>query len=419
QLDAAAVDALETLVQHALISDGRARWLEALRQIADQPPGEADPSDADDDDDRAGPDPRALTPERAAAIGAALARWFNRITPPPTGTTAEYVTWLEALIHPDPGELEDADAPDPDAEGVDHLDLPARIRMDGQPEAIRAALDDRISRDLAALAAFMGVLRGLRRADGLLSALGHGGGMLTWEQFYRALVNAVEAAAVERAPDRAGRVLITTVTEARGLPHDHVYIPGLSEGIFPAPAPTDPLLLDSERARLRAHGIDLALAAERADDDGLFFELLTLARRSLTFSRPTFNRGEAHLPGPLWDEARRLCPDAPVMRQRPGEPPAPADVCTLPEAALTAVYRLRRDERDPQALRVAAWVRAQPGDLWARIQAAGRIETRRMDRRAPPDRYSGRIEAAVLRDHLAERFGPAYRWSASALNLFG
>jgi ATP-dependent helicase/DNAse subunit B len=198
-----------------------------------------------------------------------------------------------------------------------------------------------------------------------------------------------------------------------------MYIPGLSEGIFPAPAPTDPLLLDSERARLRARGIDLALTAERADDDGLFFELLTLARRSLTLTRPTVQRGEAHLASPLWDEARRLCPDAPLSRQRPGEPPAPAEVCTLPEAALSAIHHLRRGARDPETLRVAARVRAQSGGLWERIRAAGRIEARRLDRRAPPDRHSGWIESAALRAHLAERFGPTYRWSASALNLFG
>lgn len=414
-LDAAAVAALEALAQRALIIDGRARWLEALHQIAAQPAAEAGADE--EDDDRLAPDPRALTAERAAAIGTALARWFDRITPPPVGTTAEYIAWIEALIHPDPGELDDADVPA--ADDADHLDLPARIRMDGQPEAIRAPLDDSISRDLAALAAFMGALRGLHSADSLLRALGSGGGPLTWEQFYRALVSTVEAVTVERAPERAGRVLITTVTEARGLPHDHVYIPGLSEGIFPAPAPTDPLLLDSERARLRAGGVDLALAAERADDDGLFFELLTLARRSLTLTRPTLQRGEAHLPSPLWDEARRLCPDTPVIRQRPGEPPIPADVCTMSEAALSVVHHLRRGAHDPEMPRVAAWVKAQPNGLWERIRAAGQIEARRMDRRAPPDRHSGWIEAAALRAHLAERFGPAYPWSASALNLFG
>lgn len=418
-LDAAAVDALEALCQRALIIDGRDRWLEALRQIAAGP--ETAPSEAGDDEDRIAPDPRQLTPERAARIGAALARWFERVTPPVSGTTADYVAWIETLIHPDRGELDDADESDASADSsADHFDMPARIRMDDHPAEMRAALADRISRDLSALDALMGVLRGLRATESLLASLSFGGdAALDWDAFYAALVSAVEATTVERAPDRAGRVLITTVSEARGLPHAHVYILGLSEGIFPAPAPADPLLLDSERAGLKKSGIDLPAAADRADDDGLFFELLSLAERTLTLSRPTLKGGEAHLPGPLWKEARRLCPAIPVIVQRIGAPPAPAEVCLPSEAALAAVYSLRRDDRGPETLRVAAWMAAQPDGLWSRIAAAGRVEARRMDRAAPADRYSGVIESAALRDHLAQRFGPDYRWSASALNLFG
>ena len=47
--------------------------------------------------------------------------------------------------------------------------------------------------------------------------------------------------------NRSGKILITSVTDARGLPHEHVFIPGLSEGIFPRPTPEDPIYLDSER----------------------------------------------------------------------------------------------------------------------------------------------------------------------------
>jgi RecB family exonuclease len=65
---------------------------------------------------------------------------------------------------------------------------------------------------------------------------------------------------------RYGRVFVGTVVEALGRSFDTVFLPGLSEGIFPRKPFEDPLLLDVERRALDA-GLELQddrFAAERA-----------------------------------------------------------------------------------------------------------------------------------------------------------
>src|SRR5690606_21951774 len=120
---------------------------------------------------------------------------------------------------------------------------------------------------------------------------------------------ALSAAEISTAPDRSGRVLITTATDARGSAHAHVFILGLSEGIFPAPLRADALYLDSERLKLALDGTALLrTAAERADDDSLFLELIAQARASLTLSRPSMNGGQAWPPSALWNGVAALLP---------------------------------------------------------------------------------------------------------------
>ncbi len=89
-------------------------------------------------------------------------------------------------------------------------------------------------------------------------------------------------------------MLATDVLEARGLPHDHVFILGLSEGVFPAQEPEGALYQEGERITLERAGIDMLTAVERADDMSLFYQALGLARRSLTLSRFTIDdKGDA------------------------------------------------------------------------------------------------------------------------------
>jgi ATP-dependent helicase/nuclease subunit B len=95
---------------------------------------------------------------------------------------------------------------------------------------------------------------------------------------------------------RYGRVFVATVSEALGHSFDTVFLPGLSEGIFPRKPFEDPLLLDAER-RLLDPGLALQedrFAAERA----LLRLALGAARGRLVASYPRIDQrlGRARVP---------------------------------------------------------------------------------------------------------------------------
>ncbi len=365
---------------------GREAWLAAVALAAQGAPL------LDEDEDA-----ETVTPLDAAAadqLGAALAAFFAAVTPPETGTTTEYVAWLQALIG--------ADLPDPD-EDEDTAAFAYTLNI---PAGVRAGADAEIvARDLAALQAVALIMRGLLAAQELAASLDYRR-ELDRRAFVRDLTAAIHAAQVGRSASREGRVLVTSVTDARGLPQRHVFIPGLSEGIFPMPAPEDPLLLDSERRRLQTAGIDLPTQAERAGDDGLFYSLIGQARTSLTLSRPHSKNGEPWAPSHLWRAVQALFTDLVPDHLPLGA--VVADPATPSEAALAAADALSRGE-------APGW--ADPAD-WARIRRGHAVEIGRLSR-APYDRYSGRLGDADLIAQIAAEHGSRKVWSASQLNDLG
>jgi len=74
---------------------------------------------------------------------------------------------------------------------------------------------------------------------------------------------------------RFGRVWIGSIEESRGMTFRRVFVPGVNEGLFPRPAPEDPLIGE---ARRRALKIDLS------DDTGLLRIAAACASERLTFS---------------------------------------------------------------------------------------------------------------------------------------
>ncbi len=384
-IEAAQVDLLEGISREFRVLGGREAWLEAVALAAQ--------GAALLDDER---DSEALVVEHetAARLWGALGAFFTAVTPPETGTTGEYVAWLEALIG--------ADLPDPDEEdGISAATYTLNI-----PACVRAGADAAIvARDLAALQAVKLILRGLLTAQELAASLDYRHG-LDRQAFRRDLTSAINAEAVGRSGSREGRVLVTSVTDARGLPHRHVFIPGLSEGIFPMPAPEDPLLLDSERKRWQAAGVDLPTQAERAGDDGLFYSLIGQARESLTLSRPHSKNGEAWAPSHLWRAVQALFTDlAPDHLKLDA---VVADPATASEAALAAADALSRGE-------APGWADAAD---WARIRRGHAVEIGRLSRE-PYDRYSGRLDDADLIAQIAAEHGAGKVWSASQLNELG
>ncbi len=381
-LDGGRAAVLERIALELRVTGGRADWLAAV-ELAARP--------ITDEDDA----PTLQINERLAQeLHAALADFFDAATPPEFATVAGYVAWLEDLIGQD---IADPDAEAGPSEAAYSLALPACIRADDDRELA--------ARDIAAMQQFKVVLRGLLSAQTLAGSLGYTS-QTRWSAFFRDLRTTVDSTTMERGASRDGRVLVTTVADARGLPHRHIFILGLSEGLFPQPVPEDPLLLDSERLRLRESGVRLATQAERAGDDGLFYSLISQARDSLTLSRPHSKNGELWAASHLWWAARAVFRDPPLERLRAGD--VPDDPATLSEAALAAADRLSRGL-------APGWVDA---GYWARIRLARDVEMRRQQRQ-PHDRYSGRLRDPALIAWTADVLNEDHVWSASQLNEFG
>ncbi|MBL8161865.1 MAG: PD-(D/E)XK nuclease family protein [Anaerolineae bacterium] len=290
---------------------------------------------------------------------------------------------------------------------------------------VRGGTDDLdiIDRDLVALRGFKGVLRSLLSAQNLFRALNLEAEVeTTWSDFLNDLKSALGTATVNRSPNRSGRVLVTTVADARGLPHKHVFIPGLSEGLFPLPTPEDPLYLDSERRGLTARGIPLETQAERAADEGLFYELINLAQETLTLSRPTVQNGALWPESHLWRAVRLLFTDSAALIERDrialGAAIKAADVASHSEAALVVASALNTPALKPDDAALYNWLVNSHDEGWRRIRTARQIERGRMTRR-DFDHYSGVLRAAHLREWAAAELGARRVWSASQFNDYG
>ena len=399
------VDLLEKVSQSQLVIGGRDEWLTAIEAATKQQP--------EDEFEQT-----IIDIEDAAHLTQYLTAFFDAVTPPMMGSIGQYVRWLESLIG--------SDMPDPDEEstliedGSYSLHMFRQVRDDG-------VHDTTVSRDLSAMQAFKGALRNLLAAQNLFASLDMAGtATQDWTSFVADLKLALSSAAVDREANRAGKVLVTTVTDGRGLPHKHIFIPGLAEGVFPAPAPQNAVYLDSERVALTERGITLETSAERAADEGLFYELICQACETLTLSRPTVQNGALWPESHLWRAVRDLFSDAPVIteanRVKLGGVVPAEDVATVEEAALAAADALSQtDMSDPKftpALAVYSWLVNQQTAAWNHIRRGREIELGRMGRGAF-DHYSGRLHDPQLIKWAADQLGERRVWSASQFNDYG
>jgi ATP-dependent helicase/nuclease subunit B len=323
---------------------------------------------------------------------------------------------LEKLIGEDT--LDDPDDIDPDTVATQYND-PYTLNMPRCIRAIEGEASERIiNRDTTALNQFKELLRGmLSTQEFLRSTLGDKALQIDWEDFFADIQTGVKnAIPQQRSPIRSGRVLVTTATEARGLPHEHLYVLGLSEGIFPAELPEDPIYLDSERLGLRPHGVLLQTQAERADDNGIFYELISQARQSLTLSRPHVRDGKHWVESHLWRMTRAVFNNIVPEYIGIGQVVPAADVASLDEAVLALSDGLSAGEG--QALiPLYQWMMQRNSHYWQQIEYGRDTERRRLSKR-PHDEFSGRLHDPDLIEIVANDIKNTV-WSATRLNAYG
>ena len=392
-LEAELIDLLDRItIERQFLGGAASDWLETI-SLAGRP----NPRESDDLQFT------LLTAPQREALISRLRAFFLGITPPERAPLAAYVSWLEALLGGDPNGFT--------------LNIIERTRPNEETSAEIAR------RDIAALAGLKRVLRDLLASDAVLRANIGGAPEVDWRRFWSDFKQALETTKADPFDrSRAGHILVTTAAEARGLPHRHVYILGLSEGLFPAEASEDPLFLDSEREDLQARGIPLATQAERIDDQGLFYELISLPRETLTLSRPTFLAGKTWIESHLWRAVRRVYP------QLEAETAAVGSVVKAEESASDAETLLgvaaQLNGNDPieaaPALRIKTWLQldATRAAQWRRIETGRRVELGRLSD-APFNRFSGVLADRDLLREIARRLGNERIWSASQLKDYG
>jgi ATP-dependent helicase/DNAse subunit B len=398
----AEITLLERLSRKRMVAGGRAAWLKMLDAAVQTAPLPDDEGEVDDSS--------AATQAALPQLRRALETFFAAVTPPAGKSAAEYAHWLEDLLGDDPtGDLDDMET----AQDAPHIYQLSIIGQARKPIS-RAPGDRMVVRDLAALQAFKRALRSLLSAYRLFARLAvrEAGG---WEPFYADLLNALKGMQVPRSAGRDGRVLVTGVAEARGLPHAHVIIMGLSEGVFPMRTPEDPLYLDTERLALRARGVRIQTQSERSDDDGLFYEMNSLATQSLTLTRTTLDGGAPQPESHLWRAVKTIFSQINVESVRVGRVLAMDDAASLREVALAIADGLNRG--DSAVVRAARWFGTAQGALWSHMQHAHAVEVRRMSR-AAYDQHSGRLQEESLIAAAAAALGDRL-WSASQLNDYG
>ncbi len=401
-LNAELIDLLDKISREQQFTGGsKEAWLETIR-LARRRSEQAAAIDGTSD----------LTSEEAERLNARLSAFMDAVTPPQEATISEFIHWLSALLGVAPAL--DAAEPQP---SLYSLNIGANVQAQaGFNPAI-------VNRDIRALYGLSQILRDMLASDDTLRETFGQSASQKWERFASDLRFALESASDDGGSlARQGQVLVTTAVVARGLPHAHVYILGLSEGIFPAEAGADPLYLDSERKALQARGIPLVSQAERADDQGLFYELIGLPRQSLTLSRPAFTAGKVWIESHFWRAVRQVFPAQPVHRRPAGAVIDPMEAANVNELMLALADQQSRGDATASEgfLSGLRWLRAQPERKaqWLRVLRGRDVESARLSI-APFDHYSGVLSHQELRAIAARSLGAGRSWSATSLKDYG
>ncbi len=399
-IDSATANQLDIISREQQIIKGQTDWLAGIQASA------VASTDEEGDQQEA-----VLTGNQTDQLKEALRAFFEAVTPAETASIQDYIQWIEMLVDGDPLA---------DEEPVDYLTSGYSLQMLRQ---VNASNDVFAGRDLLALQAFKKVLKGMLATEKLMSEVDPVTPEQTlWNMFISDLKSAIGRTSVANNANRTGRVLVTSVTDARGLPHEHVFIPGLAEGIFPRPTPEDLIYLDSERRAQTQAGIFLETQAERAADDGLFYELISLPRKTLTLSRPTVQNGAIWPESHLWRAVKLVFSDADTIIERHKIPLGGTvrwdEVSNRGEAALAVAESLSQGMPDPSINTLYNWLLTEQSPYWRRILQGRQIEQGRMTSRKL-DHFSGRLHDPQLLEWVAAELGEKRIWSASQFNDYG
>jgi RecB family exonuclease/superfamily I DNA/RNA helicase len=392
-------DRLDAAARQGRVISGLAQWEEALALLCARAAGavEADSAlslrqAASFDVDETPPAPAPTAVEAALTLHALFRRFVDFLTPPAGEQPLRvFVGWLETLMGDDPQQT-----PDGDAGQLSRLDS---LQMVAQA---RRASPDLAGQDVAALVCLKDVLRGLVWAEEAVASP-----PVDFEDFVADLSGAVEAAAYHPSPAAHGHdIIVANVIQARGLSFHAVAVLGLAEGEFPAILHEDAFLRETDRARLRQLGLPLPSTLDSAEVE-FFYETMTRPTAQLLLTRPRLaDNGALWQASPFWEELRRLVP-APPVGLTSESLPSPLEAASWPELIETLAAQ-------PGLTTARAWAQQADPARWLALTTAAEVFQARS--RDGQHLYDGDLTA--LAAACAQRFGPAFTWSASRLETY-
>ncbi|MCJ7436112.1 MAG: PD-(D/E)XK nuclease family protein, partial [Anaerolineales bacterium] len=280
EIDAKSINTLDEISRTGRVSQGLAQWREAFamwakKQETKNEDGEALNISAQD-----------------TQLEGKFEAFISLLTPPANADIKEFIAFVELIIGDDPALVSNSSE-------NNGLNIVACAREN----------ETTLERDVAALRAFKDVLRGLTLTEFVLKSES-----LSYEDFFRDLRGAVEAATYSFAPESG--VMAASVLDARGLSFQAVALMGLSESEFPKQEREDILLRESDRAILRERGLPIETKLH-GDEATLFYQAVTRARQKLLLTRPYLaDDGQTWDESPFWAEIIRASRIKPKVKVR-------------------------------------------------------------------------------------------------------
>ena len=119
------------------------------------------------------------------------------------------------------------------------------------------------------------------------------------ESFISEIQQLLAITSVPAQPGRGGIELHTPIT-ATGARHEHLFVMGMCEGVFPSPAKEDFVLDFHERKKLAQEGFKIETAAVSARREALlFYALLLTGTKSVTLTYSSQLNGRETIPSPF------------------------------------------------------------------------------------------------------------------------
>ncbi len=294
---------------------------------------------------------------------------------------------------------------------IDAFGIAEHLALDAHSDGARIAADLSFSGDdLNAFKQLQRALEDLQFAEIFLSDPEK---TISLSAFLGELQTALSLSALPPSDSSEGCVSVLNVADAAGRQFPYVFIAGLVEKEFPRPQNVN--LLSPEEPN--------------STEDFLFYTAVTRATKRLYLSYPTTDaEGRAVLTSYYIDEVRKcFATDLTVCSSVKLSAVVPElhRVCS-PRELLDAVFWEMRElgnweigELGSEGVRLPDFPISQfPNLPISYLLRAAAVETHRRSRE-PFNHFDGVLSEPAIREDLAKRFHPTYRFSANQFNTFG